>query len=314
MIMRCWKQLGCVAAAALLITVVGGCSAAPAAPKGSVATDLKAAQPSAAPQSGAASSAESGNRAAAPGAPGLAPAPASSTSSASVPWDRMIIRTASLTAIVKDVEASITAVRNIAATAGGLIAQSNSRYDGDFQVATITLQIPAAQFDTVVSSLRELAIRVENENGSTQDVTEEYTDLAAQVRNFQATEASLQRLMEKATSMQDIIALQRELTSVRGEIEKRQGRMQFLSRRTDMSTITISLKPEGIAKPQSGREWRPIEIARQAWEASQSVLLAIATVLITIVVFLWWVIPLVAVGWYVWRGRRGQGSGAATGA
>lgn len=226
--------------------------------------------------------------------------------SAAASWDRMIIRTVSLSLLVKDVEAAIGAVRNVAAGAGGFVTQSSSRYDGDNQLASMTIQVPVEQFDGAVAALRQIAVKVETENGTTQDVTEEYTDLDAQVRNLQATEASLQRLMDKATKMEDIIALQRELTNVRGEIEKRQGRMKFLSRRAEMSTITVSLKPEALAKSSTQPGWRPFETARQAWEASQEMMMGIATVLIALIVFLWWLVPLGLLGWYLWRHRQSQ--------
>lgn len=246
----------------------------------------------------------------APGAPSSAPA---NQPGSVVPWDRMIIRTATVTLIVKDVEASIAAVRDIAGGVGGFVAQSNTRYEGENQVATITLQVPAAQFDAVVAAIRQQAVKVESENGSTQDVTEEYTDLEAQVRNLQATEASLQRLMDRATRIEDIITLQRELTNVRGEIERRQGRMKFLSRRSEMSTITVSLRPEALAKPtQPQPAWRPLEMARKAWEASVTILTAIATGLIAVVVFLWWLIPLAFLTVYLWRSRRAQRSAGTT--
>lgn len=224
-----------------------------------------------------------------------------------VPWDRMIIRTATLSLSVKDVEASLAAVRDLATGVGGFVAQSSSRYDGEYQIATVTIQVPAERFDSVVDSIRKIAVKVESENGNSQDVTEEFTDLEAQVRNLQATEARLLALLEKATRMEDILTLQRELTNVRGEIERRQGRVRFLTRRSEMSTVTVSLRPEGIAKPPKPEPvWRPLETARKAWEASSQVLLAIADVVITIVVFFWWLIPLVLLAIYVLRGRVWQ--------
>ena len=282
----------------LLVALFASCAAA--APALDKAAKPAAPAPAAAPAaSGAPQQADR-----APAAPGNG---AATQANAAAPWDRMIIRAVTLSLIVRDVEASIAALRDIAVGAGGFIAQSNSRHDGEYQVATITVQVPAAQFDPVVAAVRQQAVKVESENGSTQDVSEEYTDLDAQVRNLQATEAGLQRLMDRATRIEDIIALQRELTNVRGEVEKRQGRMKFLSRRSEMSTITVSLRPEALAKPpQPQPAWRPLETARKAWEASAALLTAIATVLISVVVFLWWLIPLVVLALYWWRSRRVQ--------
>ena len=303
-----------VCSAILLVALVASCAAALDQAAKSRGADVPA---QSAPATG---DAKAGAAVAPPAAPApaeRAPAITGSTAAgqagAVIPWDRMIIRTVTLSLIVKDVEAGLAAVRDIAGGVGGFVAQSNTRYDGEYQVATITLQVPAAQFDSVVAAIRQQAVKVDSENGSTQDVTEEYTDLEAQVRNLQATEASLQRLMDRATRMEEIIALQRELTNVRGEIEKRQGRMKFLSRRSEMSTITISLRPEALAKPpQPQPAWRPLETARKSWEASATMLSAIATGLIAVVVFLWWLIPLVLFTLYWWRSKRARRSAGTT--
>ena len=69
------------------------------------------------------------------------------------------------------------------------------------------------------------------EASGSQDVTEEYVDLGANLRNLQASESAILKLMDKATQIQDVLALQRELTNVRGQIERIQGRKTYLERR-----------------------------------------------------------------------------------
>ena len=62
--------------------------------------------------------------------------------------------------------------------------------------------------------------------------------------------------MDKATQIQDVLSLQRELTNVRGQIERIQGRKRFLERRSDMATITLSLRlPPVEDAPRV--HWRP---------------------------------------------------------
>lgn len=238
----------------------------------------------------------------APAAPPQASQP-SAAISAQAPWDRMIIRNASLAITVKDVENSLRAVRDIATAAGGWVAQSNTRFEGERQVANLTLQVPAPAFDSTVNEIRKLAIRVENENAATQDVTEEYTDLESQVRNLQATEASLLKLLGRVERMEDILALQRELTNVRGQIERLQGRLNFLKRRTEMSSISVSLIPEGAPRPGDRPAWNPLATAQRAWNASATFLQAVADALVIAIVFLWWFVPVAIVAWWILRSR-----------
>ena len=223
-------------------------------------------------------------------------------------WDRMVIRTASLSIVVRNVEDSVTQIRQLTEASQGFTAAAQTAYKGDHMTANVTVQVPAQQFDGVVSQVRKLAIKVQSENSSSQDVTEEFTDVQAQIRNLQATEQGLLKLMDRATSVSDIIALQRELTNVRGQIERLQGRMNYLQRRTDMSTIVISVIPEALAKEQqTSTGWDPLRTIREAWESSLDVLTGLAAVILAIVVFSWWLVPIVLfIVWFVRRNRRNR--------
>ncbi len=224
-------------------------------------------------------------------------APAYSTTTEQEPpsWDRMIIRTATLQLRVKDVSASMDAIRNVVGGHAGYVTGSESRQEGDYTVGTMTVQVPAAQFDGAMSQLRTLGIKVLNESVSSSDVTEEFTDLNSQLRNLRATESRILELMNRAEAIGDILSLDRELRGIQGEIERIQGRVNFLGKRAEMSTITVSLYPEAITvepNPQVAEAWDPVRIAGEAWEASLQLLANVGTLVITVVVFLWWLLPL----------------------
>lgn len=223
-------------------------------------------------------------------------------------WDRMIIRTATLQLKVKDVASSIDQVRTLAGAHAGYVTQSDSHQEGDTTVASITMQVPADQFDAAISQLRKAGIKVLNEQVSTSDVTEEYTDLNSQLRNLQATEQRILALTQKADKIDDILTLDRELRQIQGEIERIQGRLNFLSKRAQMSTITVSLYPdtpgvETLAK-QSSEVWDPAGIASRAWNSSLELLANVGTLIITVAVFLWWTLPLLLIIWLLSRRYR----------
>ena len=112
--------------------------------------------------------------------------------------------------------------------------------------------------------------------------------------------------MDRAQRIEDVVALQRELTNIRGQIERIQGRKRYLERRTDMATITLSLRlpPAESARPLGGSAWNPFALAARGWQASLAVLRGIADVLILVVSFSWWLVPLGVLAWYVWQQRR----------
>jgi hypothetical protein len=215
-------------------------------------------------------------------------------------WDRKIIRTGSINLMVENVEDKIAAVRSIATQAQGLVFSSSTRFEGAQMVATVTIQVPVAVFDDVMSRLRTLGTKVLSENTTSEDVTEEYTDLNSQLKNLQVQEEQLRLLMERATNVDETLTVQRELGQVRGEIEKVQGRLNYLSRRTELSTITVNLAPGALIPTSEG--WQPASTAERAWNASLVTLTRLADFVIAVVVYSWWLIPFLLLGAWMFRG------------
>jgi hypothetical protein len=269
-------------------------SSAPAQPAGGPALAGQAAAPRAAP---AASSASDSNQAAQ-----TSPATAAST----LPLDRMVMRTAKLSLQVGDVEQALTRTREIAQAGGGFLSGTNTRLEQDRTVADLTLQVRADALDATLNALRGLG-KVESETSSSQDVTEEYVDLDANLRNLQASESAILKLMDRAQRIEDVISLQRELTNVRGQIERIQGRKTFLERRTDMATVSVSLRlPPVDNGATSAGGFDPLAVARRGWTASLNLLRGVAEVVIMVAAFSWWLVPLLAIGLYVYLHRRPQ--------
>ncbi len=310
----------------LLLVLTAACSAAssfvqPAAtsPGGAVPTGApavrSAAQPQVAPVPGPGGAALS---AAAPNAPQAAATGAQSTGQASDATvadtsaqilDRMVIRTAQLTIEVQQMESALARARDIATRAGGFVSASNTHVEKvnnqDQMVADLTLQVSSASADSAISELRALG-NVTSETTGSQDVTEEYVDLQSNLRNLQASEAAILKLMDKATQIQDVLSLQRELTNVRGQIERLQGRKTYLERRTDMATITLSLRPQPTPSPEPvlGGAWDPVATAQRGWQASLGLLRGAADVVIVVLAFSWWLVPFIGLGIYAWIHRR----------
>lgn len=230
----------------------------------------------------------------------------------------MVIRNAKLSLQVEDMERTLAQVADIARAGGGFISASNTRTERvntqDRPLADLTLQVRSEALDQTLVSLRRLAVKIESETTTSQDVTEEYVDLEANLRNLQASEGAIQRLLDRAQRIEDVITLQRELTNIRGQIERIQGRKTFLERRTDMATVTLALRlPPIEATTAAGPGWDPVAVAKRAWDASLLSLAAIASVVIVVAAYSWWMLPLVALGvWGVRRARRPRPMGAAT--
>lgn len=235
-------------------------------------------------------------RAAAPAAPGTAGgAPAQAAAE-----DRMIVYNANISLAVENVSDSVQAVRGLTEGVGGMVAGSASRLDKDKEVANLTIRVPSSAFNQVMSGLRKLGVKVLTENGTARDVTEEFTDLDAQMRNLQVTEAQFQELMKRAVTIDDILKVQTQLTQVRGQIERLKGRMNVLQRTSDMATIVVNLSPaEPVHFKEPPKGWDPGRTVRDAWDQSWIAVTAVLDGMLRVAVFSWWLVVLAPLVWAV---------------
>ena len=220
--------------------------------------------------------------------------------------DRMVVHNAYIELDVKNVSDAIAAVRGLTEGVGGFVAGSSSRYEEDEEYASLTLRVPSSAYNQVMDSLRRMAVKVTNEDATARDVTEEYTDLDAQLRNLQATEAQYLALMKRANTIDEILQVQNHLTQVRSQIERFQGRMNLLERTTDMATIVVSLAPATPGSTRTSGGWDPMASIQDAWEASLDVVQVLLDGALRLVVFFWWLIPPALIVWAVVALRRAQ--------
>jgi len=233
----------------------------------------------------------------------------------------MIVRTASLSLVVEDTEETLEAIERLANQLEGYISNLNTWRVNEQLAATITLRVPAESFDEARERIKTLATELENENVSGQDVTAEYVDLEARLHNLQVAEEELLELLASAQEThrdaESILAIYREITNVRQQIEQIQGRMQYLENVSSLATLTINLTPEEEVAPVVEPGWEPLRQARDALRTLVNALQSLVGLLIWVALFL---LPMAAIlalpfvlaglGWYLWRRRRRRSKGS----
>ena len=155
---------------------------------------------------------------------------------------RQIISQGSMSVEVPDVSTAAARVRAIAEGAGGFVEQLSSHGVREFQQSTLTVRVPQAEFFSVFEQIKALG-EVQNENASSQDVSEQFIDLEARLTSAQRQELSLLSLLDRAEKISEILIIEQELTRVRVELERLQGQLNFLERRVDLATISVFLTP-----------------------------------------------------------------------
>ena len=284
---------------------------------------------------GSASAPSAPNAAGAAGAVGAAGAPQQALPPFSVSVaDRMIVKTGALTLQLGEGGDVLSAAMQrvnavVAGIPGAYVAASSTSYRAETPpgipliarepgppmprpivppqpstTATLTLKVPVDAFDQTMQRLREIGSPLAEHVG-TQEVTEEYVDLEAQVRNLEATEQQYLRFLERAQRFEEILPIQQRLTEVRGQIERLRGRMTLLQRRADVSTITVSLvAPAGKGTSNPG-DPRALRTLKEAWAHLAVALSGALDLLIYVTVYALPLIPLaVAIVW--WRRRQSR--------
>lgn len=165
--------------------------------------------------------------------------------------DRLVIRNATLSVIVTDPQAKIREIGTLAETLGGWIVSSNTstftNMRGEPAVrGTIVVRVPVAQLDQVLEQIRANNISVTSDNVTGEDVTQSYVDTASQLRNLEAAEVQLQRIMEQADDVEEVMIVYDQLITTRGEIEVARGRLQYYEGAAAFSAITVYVEPEAV--------------------------------------------------------------------
>ena len=207
----------------------------------------------------------------------------------------MLIRTGGASIEVDKLDPAIVKLRQLAATLGGYVANSSVSGGRDqVRSATLELKIPAARYDQAVGGLGGIG-KVEAVNTNVEDVGEEYVDITARLTNAKRLEERLVTLLATRTGkLEDVLAVERELARVRGEIERYEGRMRFLRTRAAVSTLSVTVhEPMPLLGQNPGDNpiaaavkaaWRNF-VAFIAWMiASLGVLIPVGAILALV----WW--------------------------
>ncbi len=187
--------------------------------------------------------------------------------------ERLVIRTANLSLVVKDPAVSAKTIAAMAEAMGGYVVSTNlyqTSYGDPAVLSTqgsITIRVPAEKFEEAMTRLKEDAEEVRSENVSGQDVTQEYTDLQSRLRNLEAAETQLREIMASATKTEDVLRIFEELRRVREEIEVTKGQIKYFEESASLSAITVELIPDVAAQPLQIGGWKPEGTAKQALEA-----------------------------------------------
>lgn len=213
---------------------------------------------------------------------------------------KMIVYNAEISLVVKDSEVAQEDITQMVKSLEGYVSNSSSyAYTGGLLRINLTLRVPAENFDTAMANLRDMAMEVTQESIGTEDVTQEYVDLESRLRALEVKAERLEALMDQAEDTEAVLAVYQELSETQQEIEQTKGRMQYLQRSAAMATITVYLTPDALSQPVEIGGWRPVGVAKEAFQTLIRAFQWLIDALLWIVIFVAPVVIFVGIVLYV---------------
>ncbi len=211
--------------------------------------------------------------------------------------DTKVVKRASIELRVpgRSLDRRFASVSGLADLLGGYVSST----DRAGAVATVSLRVPAAQFGTALTRLAAFGkVTARSERG--EDVTAQFVDLDARVRNLAAQETVLQNLMDRASSVPDTIAVQQQLSDTRGQIEQLSGQRNLLADQASFATIAVTLHGGAVAVAPAPERGSLAQAGHDAVGVSVAILAGAIVVLGAVVP----IGVLVAVGVLIWTAVR----------
>jgi hypothetical protein len=224
--------------------------------------------------------------------------------------DRKMIRTGSLDMLVKNPKEASEKIRLVAEQAGGFLVASET-HGRDSSSASLTVRVPVDRFEQVRAQITSLGMRVESEKREAEDVTKQYVDQSARLRNLHAQETQYLGILQQAKTVKDTLEVSDKLNEVRGEIEQQQAEFEALSKQVETVAVSISLRAEADTQVL-GLHWRPLYqlkiAAREGIDGIGDYAAAMASFLFYLPTVLLWLATILigaAVGWRILRRTGG---------
>jgi hypothetical protein len=183
--------------------------------------------------------------------------------------DRLVIRNADLSIVVKDVRARVAAIQNMANAMGGFVVSSSTyeTYTGSGEPvpqAQVQVRVPQDKLEQALRQIKADTVEVQNESQSGQDVTDQYVDLQSRLKAKLAAEEQLTEIMQEARRTEDVLAVYAQLQQIQSEIEVLRGQIKYTEQSAALSSISVTVIAEETVEPLEVGGWKPEGVARDA--------------------------------------------------
>jgi hypothetical protein len=217
---------------------------------------------------------------------------------------RKIIYNAQIELVVEDLSTVVDDLTGLVKQHGGYVAETDvSGSAGGQRRGMWKVRVPVDRFDAFTAAVTKLG-ELQKNHVDSQDVTEEFYDIEARIANKQQEEKRLQKHLGDSTgSLEDILAVEREISRVRGEIEQAQGRLRYLANVSALSTVTITASELRDYKPPISPAFST-QIGRTFFNSLELLIDFGKGIVLLVVAGLPWLPVVALLAWPLWRLMR----------
>ena len=191
--------------------------------------------------------------------------------------ERKLIKTGNITFETKELEGTRKIILDLVTQNNGYLARDNQYKSDDRISTTLSVRIPAKNFDLVLGGIAKGVEKFDNKNISISDVTEQFLDVEARLKTKKALEIKYLEILKKAKTVREILDVERELAKVRGDIEAKEGRLKYLQSQVSFSTLSITFYKKTTAN-ESGFGSKIGEAFKQGFENVKAFLVSMINV------------------------------------
>lgn len=214
---------------------------------------------------------------------------------------RLTSKEAFLSLLVNDVAKTQKEIIKKTEKLGGFLVNSTIDNPQFNPTATVIVRLPSSYLEKALEYFKKLAVKVIHENIYGMDITDQYIDIEAKLKTLYTTKEKFEEILNKATKIEDLLNLQREIINLQSQIDTLKGQKQYLEQNTKLAKITIYLSTDELALPYTPSEsWRPKLIFKQAVRSLIGNLRKVGTILIWLTVYslIWLPIGIIAFIFY----------------
>ena len=180
--------------------------------------------------------------------------------------ERKLIKTGNVEFETKNLEKTRKSILDLVQQNKGYVSRDNQYKSYDRVSTTLSVRIPAKDFDRVLEGIAKGVEKFERKNIQISDVTEQFLDVEARLKTKKALEIKYLEILKKARTVREILDVERELGKLRGDIEATEGKLKYLQNQVSFSTLNITYFKKIVTAEEVGFGGRISEAFKQGFE------------------------------------------------